>query len=282
MLTDDKKRRKELADFLKTRRAQRSPQDVGLPNGTRRRTPGLRREEVASLAHVGVTWYTWLEQGREIGVSEQVLDSISKVLGLEQDEKEHLFRLARKPLPTSTVPGSVVVSPTLQGVIDGLETRPAWVVDQRWNVLAWNRAAEIVFGDFGTLPEEERNFLRFLFGDDDLRQRVMNWEEFARGKLATFRSSSAKYVDEPWFTQLVEDLTEVSADFREWWGQHEVRRAPVRRAEIDHPDVGCLILESLSLRVNSDPGQRVCVYGPVAGSDTADKIHRLFGSAITK
>lgn len=282
MLADEKKRRKELANFLKTRRAQRSPQDVGLSDGPRRRTPGLRREEVASLAHVGVTWYTWLEQGRDIGVSEQVLDSVSTVLGLNKDEKEHLFRLAHKPVPTSLMTTSIEVDPTLQGVIDGLGTRPAWVVDQRWNVLAWNRAAEVVFGNFGALSEGERNFLQLLFGDDNLRRRVMNWEEFARGKLATFRFSSDKYVEEPWFTGLVQELREVSSEFRDWWSQHEVRSTPVRRVVIDHPDVGHLVLESLSFRINASPGQRLCVYGPVSGSDTADKIHSLFGSAIAK
>jgi transcriptional regulator with XRE-family HTH domain len=198
----NEERRKTLGDFLKTRRTCLSPESVGLPKKRGgRRTPGLRREEVAQLAGISVTWYTWLEQGRDVMASEQVLASIAATLRLTTDERNYVFRLARKQAPTDPRPIVRTVSPALRSVLDGLGTSPAWIVERRWNVLAWNRAACEVFGDLGVMPFGERNILRFVFTDETLRRRLVNWETFARSMLATFRASGGEYVDEPWFAR---------------------------------------------------------------------------------
>lgn len=279
---NDEERRKALGGFLKTRRARMSPDEVGLPNGSRRRAPGLRREEVASLASVSITWYTWLEQGRDIRVSEQVLESIATALRFRPDERNHLFRLAHKRVPNGQPPVTEKVSPVLQNVLDSLGTSPAWIIDHRWNILAWNRAATTVFADFGDIPAEERNILRFTFTDGALRRRLVDWEAFARGMMATFRASSGKQVAEAWFVEFIKELETDCREFREWWVQHDVRGAPVERIEVDHPEVGRLDLNNTSFQVNSDPGMRVCVYTASPDSETAEKIQELVGSPVAR
>lgn len=277
---DDEQRRTALSDFLKNRRARLSPSDVGLPNGFRRRAPGLRREEVAQLANVSVTWYTWLEQGRDISVSEQVLDGIAAALKLNIDETQHLFRLAHKSVPPSPPPIMETVSPVLQSLLDNLEASPAWVIDHQWNILAWNEAARLVFGDFRTLSDNERNILRFVFTDEALKTRLADWEAFARGMLATFRASCGKCVGEAWFTELTDDLKKASPVFGEMWPEQDVRRSPAKHVELEHPDVGELELDNISFQVNSNPELRVCVYTAAVDSETAEKIQDLVGSLV--
>ncbi len=274
-------RREALGDFLKTRRARLAPGSVGLPKKRRgRRTPGLRREEVAQLAGISVTWYTWLEQGRDITASEQVLESIASTLRLTTDERDYMFRLAHKQVPAGPPPITQTVSPALQTVLDSLGPSPAWVMGRRWNILAWNRAACEVFGNFGAIALRERNILWFVFTNETLRRRLVNWEAFARSMLATFRASGSEYVAEPWFYRLVEHLKEASLEFREWWPRHDVRGAPLERVRLDHPSVGLLELDNVSLQVNSNPELRACVYSAVVGSETADKIQQLIDSAV--
>src|SRR6185437_15083233 len=151
------RRRDELADFLRQRRATIQPDDVGLPAGGRRRTPGLRREEVAALAGVGATWYTWLEQGRDVRASFEVLEAISGALKLTPAERNHLIMLGRGEEAPSCKPPAERVSPTLRRLIENLGPSPAWVLGRRWDYLAWNRAACAVFGDFGSVPRAARN-----------------------------------------------------------------------------------------------------------------------------
>lgn len=279
---NDEERRKALGDFLKTRRARLSPGSVGLlKKGASRRTPGLRREEVAQLAGISVTWYTWLEQGRDIKVSEQVLESVAVTLELSPHERDYVFRLARKQAPASPPPVGQPVGPALQGVLDDLETSPAWVIVERgWDIQSWNLAAREVFGDFGAVPSKERNILRFVFTDGALRRRLVDWEAFARSILATFRASCGEYVGEPWFLRLVEDLKRGSPEFRRWWPRHDVREAPLERVVLDHPDVGPLELDNVSFQVKSEPELRVCVYAAAPGSQTVQKIERLVGLAV--
>jgi transcriptional regulator with XRE-family HTH domain len=272
---DDEKRRKALGDFLRTRRHRLAPTSVGLPKGTRRRTPGLRREEVAQLAGVSVTWYTWLEQGREITVSEQVLQSIAVALELGPSESKHLFRLARKQVPVSQLSVREKVWPALQTVVDNLRNSPAWAIDNRWNILVWNQAACEVFGDFGAMPLEERNILRFVFTNESLHQRLADPETFVRSMLATFRATCSRYVGEPWFVQLVEDLKVRSPEFQKWWPRHEVRETPLQHIKLDHPKAGLLELDNISFQVMNDPEVRICVYAATLGSETADRIEQL-------
>jgi transcriptional regulator with XRE-family HTH domain len=274
----DEKRRKALGDFLRTRRAQVSPTSVGLPKGTRRRTPGLRREEVAQLAGVSVTWYTWLEQGRDITVSEQVLQSIAATLELSPSERKHLFRLARKQVPVGQLSAREKVWPALQTVVDHLRTSPAWVIDYRWNILVWNQATCEVFGDFGAMPPEERNILRFVFTNESLHQRLADPEAFVRSMLATFRATCSRYIGEPWFVQLVEDLKVRSPEFQKWWPRHDVRETPLQHIKLDHPKAGLLELDNISFEVMNNPEVRMCVYAATLGSETADKIEHLVNS----
>ncbi len=166
---DDQDRRRELGQFVRTRRERLSPKSVGLPKGAARRTPGLRREEVAQLASVSVTWYTWLEQGRDINVSAQALNTIARALRMDRTEQTHLFMLARQPLPPQPPPDEEA-TPVLRRVLANVGISPAYVTGRRWNVLAWNEAAEVVFGNFGAKMGRERNLLWRSFTDMETRE----------------------------------------------------------------------------------------------------------------
>ncbi len=212
---DDQERRKELAQFLRTRREQLSPEEVGLPVGARRRTPGLRREELALLAGIGATWYTRLEQGRDIVVSTQVLESLARVLRLNEDERRHLFILAREHLPADAYPLTSAISPALQSILDKMGDYPAYVANSRWDIVGWNAALLQVYTDFGELSARERNILRYQFTNPLSRRLLVHWEEESRATLALFRASTERYVGEAWYTSLVADLKLVSPEFRE-------------------------------------------------------------------
>ena len=220
-------RRAELADFLRTRRAEVAPGDLGLEANGRRRTPGLRREEVARLAGVGLSWYTWLEQGRDIRPSAQVLDAIARVLRLDAAERAHLFHLARVelPLPDGDYPREA--SPALRAFVDGLEPNPAYVAGPRADVLAWNAAATRVFHDWGAEPPERRNLLWWLFTG-----------------------------------ALVEELSVRSPEFRAWWPRHEVIGEQAGTKTIEHPELGTLRLHHLQSTPTSDPELRLTIYVP--------------------
>ena len=180
MLSDE--RRREIADFLKTRRMRRQPEELGLPRGRRRRTPGLRREEVAAAAGVSAEWYTWLEQAREVRPSAQVLTRIGAALRLEPNETRHLLTLGGYAVPASgsDLPRSVSVSLRLQRLIDQMDYGPAWVFGERWDIVAWNRAASVIHGDLATLQGIERNALYQLFLGDRMRSILVDWEAHGR------------------------------------------------------------------------------------------------------
>lgn len=206
----------ELSEFLIRHRKKLTPGDVGLPSGGRRRTPGLRREEVAALAGVGLTWYTWFEQGRDIQVSEKFLLSVAHALKLDDVECSHLFLLAHKRPPPPEAHQWVTVTPLIQQLLDDLMTRPAYVINLRWDVIAWNAAANDLFG-FGARERETRNILRMVFADPDMRRRLPAWREDAPKLLAQFRYNFAVAPDDPAMLALIDDLKELSADFRHWW-----------------------------------------------------------------
>src|SRR4051812_18152908 len=180
MLSEE--RRREIADFLKTRRMRRQPEELGLPRGRRRRTPGLRREEVATAAGVSAEWYTWLEQAREVRPSAQVLTRIGKALRLEPGETRHLLTLAGYAVPASSPDATraVSVSLRLQRLIDQMEHGPAWVLGERWDIMAWNRAAKVIHGDLTTLQGLERNGLYQLFVDGPVRSMLVDWATHAK------------------------------------------------------------------------------------------------------
>jgi transcriptional regulator with XRE-family HTH domain len=282
MAVKDAERRKELADFLRTRRARLSPTEAGLPPGVRRKTAGLRREEVAQLASVGVTWYTWLEQGRDIHVSRQVLESLAQVLQLNADEKAHFFSLALYPIVPTPFMQRETVSPLLQRFLDQLGPNPAYITGRRWDLLAWNQAVCEVIGDFNALPPERRNIVWFVFTNQEFRHRVVDWEGMAQRVLAQFRVSSGRTPGDPWFTILIEDLKQASREFRLWWPRHEVKGRQDGCKELIHPLVGHLVLEHTTFQMSEAPDLKVVVYLASPESNTAEKIHRLLRSEQLK
>ena len=274
-MDDAQQRRAELARFLRARREGLSPIQMGLPVGRRRRTPGLRREELAELAGVGTTWYTWLEQGRAITVSAEVLDCLARALQLDPVERTHLFILARGEMPAPPLPATEVVEPAVRHILDGLGLYPAYVVNARWNVVAWNAAACRVFADFAAFSPGERNLLRLELLHPTWRQLLADWEGAAQHTLALFRASTGRYVGEAWFTALVEDLSRESPEFRAWWPRSDVRGAPSDAKALNHPEAGPLLLQATPLQLAQTPDLWMIVYTPVAGTDTTTRLQRL-------
>ncbi|MDC9818302.1 helix-turn-helix transcriptional regulator [Pectobacterium polonicum] len=250
--------RHDLAAFLRARRERVSPTDVGLPSGGRRRTPGLRREEVAALAGVGLTWYTWLEQGRDIGVSAAFLDNLARVLKLDAAERRHLFLLAHERPPAEPGKTWCVVPPLVRRLMHDLAPHPAYILNLRWDVLAFNEPANQLFG-FDAHPSERRNLLWLLFTDPLLHERFIGWEQQAPQMLSSFRRDFARATQEADIHDLVDELEQVSPDFKTWWRQHEVH-APcsgVRQLIIDGKTEA---FEHTSLIIDEDRHLRLVVY----------------------
>jgi MmyB-like transcription regulator ligand binding domain/Helix-turn-helix domain len=266
----------ELGDFLRTRRARLTPEEVGLPRGSRRKTPGLRRAEVAQLAAVSVDWYTWLEQGRPITPSTQVLECLVQTLRLDTHERTHLFLLAQQQPPPTLVLETEIVSPALQHFLDRFDDRPAFVSGRRWDILAWNDAGCAVFDDFRrrTAPRE-RNTIWGIFTNPLARQVVVDWEEDARQLLAQFRSMCGRYPGDAQLTELIHDLMLASPEFRAWWPDHEVRSGQEGRKTLNHPQVGYLRFERLTFQVFDTPDLKVTVYTPLEEADTPRKVAQL-------
>ncbi|QBD75983.1 XRE family transcriptional regulator [Ktedonosporobacter rubrisoli] len=283
----DKQRREELGNFLRTRRARLSPEQIGMPAAGRRRTPGLRREEVAVMAGVSSTWYTYLEQGRAIQVSSSVLASIASVLHLSEDEKSHLFVLARQPLPVKSEASCEIVRPAYQRVLQALETEiPAFITGRTYDVLAWNRAACAVFGDFSALLESERNLLWQLFTDSPFHRLFAESaarERYAQEVLETFRARVNQYLDEPTIADFIARLELASPEFRQKWSQHNVRQACTIWQALRHPAVGELNFEMATFQVVNHTDMRCHMHTP-ADEATAGKIHELLAAEqrITK
>jgi transcriptional regulator with XRE-family HTH domain len=267
-------RHHELAEFLRSRRARVSPEQVGLPGGTRRRTQGLRRAEVALLAGVSAEWYTWLEQGRDIHVSVQVLESLASVLQMDANERAHLFLLAlRQPPPVETF-SAPTISPTLQQFLNQLGTIPACIVDARLNVVAWNAAFRVVFGYYTTMSERERNLIWRLF-TPSARLGNEEWEAIARVYLAQLRAGYGRFINDPWWAQQIAELSEMSPQFRELWARHDVLNVSEGRKLILHPLVGELTFDFLFLQTVDSFDLRLLIHTPRSSSETADKIERL-------
>jgi transcriptional regulator with XRE-family HTH domain len=267
-------RRKELADFLKTRRTKLLPSQVDLPSGSRRRVKGLRREEVAELADISTNWYTWLEQGRQINVSPQTLERIAQGLRLDRHETEHLFMLAGHPPPLLQSPVEAVTT-GIRHILDSLNPNPAYLVDQRWDLVAWNRTACYVFGNFEVKPLLERNLMWLVFTEPAMRQLFADWSGFARCLLVHFRADYSQSLDDPRAIELAELLQRVSPEFQHWWKGHDVARPPEWRKELDHPIVGRLSLDSTTFQVPPAAKLRLVVYTPVGETNTANKLLQL-------
>lgn len=276
----DEQRRSELAHFLRTRRERLKPSQFHLPQGAkRRRTPGLRREELAQIAGVSPTWYMKLEQGQEIRASAQVLESLSQALQLNPDERTYLYLLARQQLPLPPQQPSSGISEDLLAMLDALGSHPAFVINERWDVLGWNKAAAQVFTDYGTYSDWERNAVWIMFTQPDQRTLYVEWECWARQTLSLFRASGARAGGEPWFSERRDRLIQASAEFREWWQQHEVSEVHTAEKELNHPVVGSLMLRSTMLTVTTDPNLKLVVYMPLPQMDTAQKLAWLISPA---
>ncbi|NGO67504.1 helix-turn-helix transcriptional regulator [Streptomyces boncukensis] len=271
------RRRSEIREFLRSRRSRLTPADVGMPAGGGRRRPGLRREEVAVLAGVGVSWYTWLEQGRDINVSAGVLDAVARVLRLDGAEREHLYLLAGLNPPRSPAgggggaPGGRPVPRELRRVIDGWLPRPAYVLDRHWNLAAVNDAARAVFG----YREQDHNCLVSFFTSAFYRAALHRWQDAARAVAGQFRADAARYPDDPEFSRLAADLCAASAAFAELWAEHPVGSAMRGTKALAHPAAGELTFEYTSLPLPDLPGHRLLLHTPVAGTDTEPRLTAL-------
>jgi len=272
-------RTRELGAFLRSRRARLTPANVGLPAGARRRTPGLRREEVAMLAGVGTTWYTWLEQGRDVKPSIETLSAIGEALRLDAAEKRHLYILAGRqpPSPRPSLPEQV--EEPLRRTLASLTIQPAYIMGRRWDVLAWNRAAEVIFGDYGALVGDARNIMHLLFTDQHHRRLLIDWEDLARMALGRFRAESAKYIGDPDFERLIALLTAASPQFRTWWPERDVIRQLSGVKTIRHPIAGGMRFEHMSFSIDDGSDMKLIVYTPLVEDDTVAKMSTLLDAA---
>lgn len=266
-----------LADFLKNRRARLHPEQFGLPLLQRRRTPGLRREEIAQLIGVGVSWYTWLEQGRDIQVSDHVLERLASILQLNAEERTHLFLLAHGPVSFSDEQGSERLEhpAPYQAILDGWGIYPALVQDRLMNVVAWNDNASRVFGDFASRSARERNMVWSIFMNPSQRERLVHWEHVARRGLALVRARNDQYPNEAWLRELIADLQRASPVFRAWWPEHDILLTYHDHNEINHPLVGRLALQPTILIEPSRPDLQIVVHLPLPEVDTAAKLSVL-------
>ena len=270
----DTVRRANLREFLVARRAQITPEEVGLAPGGRRRTPGLRREEVAVLAGVGSSWYQWLEQGRDITVSSHVLDAIGRVLKLNEAETRHLYALAGlNPPPLGTIcPGHAAgpVDEILVRLVDAWLPNPGHIVDCYWNMVVANRSAQLALH----LTEPGVNCLHQYFLDDIYRESVTNWEELAPDVVASYRSEMTANPGNEGFQEVVRTLIPQSPEFAALWERQDVAHNGARRKILSSP-VGALHFESVILAVPNRADLRVVLHNPQAGTDTAVKLERL-------
>src|SRR3984957_8819388 len=277
-MTKDEIRRQELSDFLRNRRGRIAPADVGLPATNRRRTLGLRREEVAQLAGVSATWYTWLEQKRPIGVSSGVLDNLARVLRLDPAERMQLFQLALRQPVLDPLSKRETVSPLIRRLLDQTDPVPAFVFGRRWDVLAWNRAALAFFFDFEQVPANERNLLWLVFTNSTLRSLMVDRRTRAQDTLARFRADYGRHAGNALFVQLVERLKLVSPEFAQWWPRHDILPMTEGRRNYDHPLAGRMIVEHTTFSVSDNPELRLVVFLAAAASNSIAKMKKIIAA----
>lgn len=266
---------REAGDFLRSRRQRLTPAMVGLPNGVRRRTSGLRREEVAMLAGVGTTWYTWLEQGRDVRPSNDVLSAIADALRLDPAERRLLFALHNRPQALDRSVSAEHIGAPLRRMLDSLTEQPAYIRGSRWDILAWNKAADAVYGPYERLQGDHRNGLYMLFADPEHRRLISDWHTVARISLAMFRGDHAQHVGDPGFERLVTMLTRISPEFAEWWPLRDVAFPSTGPKHINHPVAGSMHFEYSSFGIDDHPGMRLIVFTPLDTDSTLEKLRGL-------
>ncbi|MBK3663601.1 helix-turn-helix domain-containing protein [Bradyrhizobium diazoefficiens] len=255
-----------LGTYLKDRRTRLDAAAFGF-GGSRRRTPGLRREEVAQRASISPTWYTWLEQGRGGAPSADVLDRIARALMLTDVEREHLFLIGLGRPPEVRYQASGAVSPRLQRVLDALETSPAIIRTVTWDVVAWNRAATIMLTDYSKLPREQRNILRLIFSEPRVRAAQYDWESVARFVVAAFRADAARAGAVSHVAEFVDEMCRLSPKFAKLWADNDVRSYGEGVKHLRHPVLGPIAFEYSAFAVDGRPDLGMVVYNPATPAD---------------
>ena len=228
------------------------------------------------LAGVGTTWYTWLEQGRDVRPSAEVLSALADALRLDAAERRHIYLLNdRAPPEEARAAGPEHIDAPLRQMLESLERQPAYILGRRWDVLSWNRAATIVFGDYSKLIGDERNIMHMVFANEDHRRLLVDWDQIAPASLAMFRSDSARYAGDPEFERLIGNLKQSSAAFRKWWPKYEVREPFSGCKRLQHPVGGRLVFDYTSLSVGDPPTMRFVVFTPTGEEKTAAKLGKL-------
>jgi transcriptional regulator with XRE-family HTH domain len=260
---NDEQRRRELADFLRSRRERLKPNPGKFVQLSRRRTPGLRREEVAELAGVGATWYTWLEQARDIQPSSEVLDRIGKALELNPFELTHLFQLAGKVLPSVLDATHEEVPAAVKRVIDHTLGVPAMVLGERFDLLYWNSEFNYLFGDVTRIPQADRNWMFLLLCDKKIRSSIVDWDTHGKRIMAEFRAAIGDRIGNPWIAELIERMKRESPEFENWWKSHDVRERVSLSFELTHQDLGRVSFERSVYSPVDAPKLRMVVYTPL-------------------
>jgi transcriptional regulator with XRE-family HTH domain len=245
-------RRQELAEFLQAMRQRGSPEEFGFPSGSRRRTQGLRREEVAQLAGISATWYTWIEQAREINVSSEALDRLATALKLSKTERSYLFDMADRRDPQAHQSEVDTAPETLVSILNQIKV-PAYIMGRTWNILVWNHGAE----------GQDPNLLRFVFSNPVAKQFVVNWEMRSRRLVAEFRADCRSRLEEPEVKQLVDELSNSSSDFERFWKQHDVLERQGGQREFQHPDLGLIEFQQVTLRLVEQEQLKLVLLQPV-------------------
>ena len=265
-----------LGTYLKDRRIRLDPAVLGLSKA-RRRTPGLRREEVAQRSNISPTWYTWLEQGRGGAPSADVLNRLAVALMLTDVEREHLFLLALGRPPEVRYKAAEGVTPRLQRLLDAFEVSPALIKTATWDVLAWNRAAVAVLTDYGALPRDQRNILRLMFGNPRVRAAQSDWESVARFVVAAFRADAVRAGASAAVGQLVDELCQLSPEFEALWRDNDVSAHGEGVKRLRHPLLGFIALEYSAFAVDGRPDLSMVVYNPATDLD-AERVRSLVSS----
>ncbi|UUZ84805.1 helix-turn-helix transcriptional regulator [Paenibacillus sp. P26] len=281
----DEQRRLEIGQFLRSRRSRLTPQSAGLQHTdfARRRTKGLRREEVAALAGISSPWYTSLEQGKDINVSDQVLDSLARVLRLNGDERKHLYLLASPTRFANNRDGDQpAVSDSLQYLLDQMPLCPAYIYDGKMNVLAWNRLASSVFGSFGTADSRERNLIWRMFMPPSHRTMFVGWEDLAGSLLGHFRAMYTRHIKDPWYAEFIKEMTEGAAEFAAMWENYEVGCKSQHPRVIAHPRAGLLNLSTQLFPVHDSSCQFLSVFTPDLQDGSAGRLALLAEESLSK
>jgi transcriptional regulator with XRE-family HTH domain len=273
--------RAELGAFLRARRESLSRSDAGLPTIGRARTSGLRREEVSYLSGVSVTWYTWLEQGRDIHPSRQVLDALARTLRLTVTEHAYALSLAGySPAVTSATPPVAIAPPQVQRLMDAVAGSPSYTVTADWRIAGWNAAYAVLYPGVATARGEDRNLLWLVFTDPYVRELLPDWELTSRRFVAEFRADAGPRLGDPAYLDLVARLEQASPEFRAAWAAHDIEGFASRERLFRHPSAGLLTLEHHQLSPSDHPDLHIVIYTPVPGTDAAERLTQLLTTQL--